>query len=839
MKNIFYTLFLFISVQSFSQSGCFEIQSILVDACAPQGEEGLNEMVRFQIGDADLNTADMNVTWATVNNAWEGVCQSAATAAIVDQLNADILGCGILVEPENGVLPANSQVLLVSSVGMDPNSNSFEGLNDTLYIIFHCATNTTGNFANYNSAGGPRTLNISFVSPGGSCFDIVTYDRGDLVNQSGNPGAEDGASVNFTADGEPDYFNNGCSAPFNSVVADWNAPESVCENADPIDLDALVTSNPGGTWTGEGVSGSTFTPSGLSGDISITYSVQVNTCLLEVTKEITVLAGGDASWDTPADLCSGSQSIDLTAFITGDQGGVFSGTGVANNSFDPSGLSGLIAVTYSVGAGSCASMLTHDINVVEGGDAGWAFASDVICQDADAIILDLLVSGETGGTWSGEGVSGNVFSPDGLEGAIVVVYTVEGVDCGASVSDTITVTPTPSAAWEVPDYICTTQGDYILNELVSGTPGGTWTGDMVSVEVFNSNGEAGSYTITYTVGVTGCGDASTQILTVLPAPTAPSITGSPNYCEGGPYPVFTSTAGANTSWFADSELTTMLGSGTTFQPATDANPVIYATGFSAGCISETAEIALNLIDETTLVTTADNGFDLCPGGSLPLSGITNNGNISWSTGSGAETIQATEPGTYIVTAAGFCNTVSDTVEINDAGITVSLTATPEEGPKTLDITVNGSSTNSDDCAYYLNNAEVFPDNNGILSIAEEGTYTLTYSCWNDAGCMAEASREITVLTDEVTLDFPNSFTPNGDGFNDFFKAQASALTNLQVTIFNRWGQQVATWEGVSGNWDGTSGSGEVPDGVYFYVADATDIFGNALDTKGSVTLLRK
>ncbi|MCB0820759.1 MAG: hypothetical protein KDC13_09055, partial [Bacteroidetes bacterium] len=195
MKNIFYTLFLFISVQSFSQSGCFEIQSILVDACAPQGEEGLNEMVRFQIGDADLNTADMNVTWATVNNAWEGVCQSAATAAIVDQLNADILGCGILVEPENGVLPANSQVLLVSSVGMDPNSNSFEGLNDTLYIIFHCATNTTGNFANYNSAGGPRTLNISFVSPGGSCFDIVTYDRGDLVNQSGNPGAEDGASV--------------------------------------------------------------------------------------------------------------------------------------------------------------------------------------------------------------------------------------------------------------------------------------------------------------------------------------------------------------------------------------------------------------------------------------------------------------------------------------------------------------------------------------------------------------------------------------------------------------------------------------------------------------------
>jgi gliding motility-associated-like protein len=256
-------------------------------------------------------------------------------------------------------------------------------------------------------------------------------------------------------------------------------------------------------------------------------------------------------------------------------------------------------------------------------------------------------------------------------------------------------------------------------------------------------------------------------------------------------------------------------------------------------VSEAAQIELNLISPTQLEAVTNGSNQLCPDASILLSGITNNGNISWSNGSNQETIQVFEPGIYIVTANGFCNTESDTIEIFDGAVSVELSATPLEGPETLNVTVQGTSVNSDNCFYLLNGSEVLPDVNGVISIPDEGNYTITYSCSNQYGCSAEASVSVIVLTDDVKLEFPNSFTPNGDGFNDFFKAKASALSELNVTIFNRWGQQVATWDGVAGFWDGTSTNGEVPDGVYFYAADAKDIFGKDLEKRGAVNLLRK
>ena len=66
-------------------SSCFEIESILVDACAPETptREGLNEMVRFLVGPNSLNVSDLSVTWATGANAWQGICRNATTASKV------------------------------------------------------------------------------------------------------------------------------------------------------------------------------------------------------------------------------------------------------------------------------------------------------------------------------------------------------------------------------------------------------------------------------------------------------------------------------------------------------------------------------------------------------------------------------------------------------------------------------------------------------------------------------------------------------------------------------------------------------------------------------------
>ncbi|MBK9423722.1 MAG: hypothetical protein IPN54_06290 [Bacteroidetes bacterium] len=58
-------------------------------------------MVRFDVGPNALNTANMIVDWP--NNAFQGLCQDANTAALVASVNQNIVGCGSLVEPVGGV----------------------------------------------------------------------------------------------------------------------------------------------------------------------------------------------------------------------------------------------------------------------------------------------------------------------------------------------------------------------------------------------------------------------------------------------------------------------------------------------------------------------------------------------------------------------------------------------------------------------------------------------------------------------------------------------------------------------------------------------------------------
>ena len=244
MRKIIIGLILIISFNSnFGQTptSCFEIESILVDACGfPEGE---NEMVRFRIGPADLNTADLVINWP--NNPYKGICQNAGTDSIVQALNSTILdGCGLLVEPVGGVLPAGSKILLITSDSVDIYANTFNNLTDTLVTIFQCGGNTAGHFANYNSAGGIRTLEMSFTNPSG-CGDTVSYDRGLLLNQNGTIGGSsslrDGGKVNFAWDGTPTYANDGCMAPivFNTLQI-GSYTSTICPG-DTLSVSAQIT----------------------------------------------------------------------------------------------------------------------------------------------------------------------------------------------------------------------------------------------------------------------------------------------------------------------------------------------------------------------------------------------------------------------------------------------------------------------------------------------------------------------------------------------------------------------------------------------------------------------
>lgn len=202
-------------------TGCFEVQSILVDACgSPEGE---NEMVRFEVGSNNLDVNNLVVDWP--NNAFQGVCQNTATQNTVAYMNSTIQSCGYFLEPDGGILPAHSKVLLITSSDFDATSHSYAGLEDTVHVIFQCTGNTQGHFANWTNgcdpSNGDRTLSLDF---GNGCAQTVTYNKCDLLNQSGGTGGSsserDGARVEFDSNGTPSYVNEGCVIPFSSVVVD-------------------------------------------------------------------------------------------------------------------------------------------------------------------------------------------------------------------------------------------------------------------------------------------------------------------------------------------------------------------------------------------------------------------------------------------------------------------------------------------------------------------------------------------------------------------------------------------------------------------------------------------
>lgn len=296
--------------------------------------------------------------------------------------------------------------------------------------------------------------------------------------------------------------------------ASWTAPVfAVCEAAGTIDLASLITGTTGGTWTGDGVSGTTFDPASAgNGTHTITYTVGNQPCEDELSQDVQVESDVDVSWTSPGSICETDGVIDLNTLLTGDNGGTWSGDGVTGNIFDPTGLSGSVSVSYSLGNSPCTEIATESIDVTPEVSAEWS-SPGVVCEDGGTINLDGLVTGTSGGTWTGTGVTGSTFDPTGLDGTYQVTYVVGSQPCDDEATYDINVLPMVDGTWSAPSVLCEVEGILDLNALVTGTPGGAWNGTNVDPNggTFDPTGLDGqTISITYTVGQGNCEETSTQ-----------------------------------------------------------------------------------------------------------------------------------------------------------------------------------------------------------------------------------------------------------------------------------------------------------------------------------------
>ena len=369
LNLVFFIVFSLLSYQkTFSQ--CFEIESILVDACDTGADEGFNEMVRFKVGNAAINTSSLSVNWPS--NSWTGLLQNATTISKVATLNAQIIsagGCGRLIEPVGGVLPANSKVILVSSYNFSVALNAFGAITENIYIIFqNNPAVTAGHFGNYNATPATRSLSMSFTG----CSDSVTYERSLLVNTSGTYGGNlavnNGATVNFTPSGIPTYVNRSCVAPVEIFSVDaGNSPISACAGA-TVSLLGTAQGQQSVLWTASSGSFSsagslttnyTISPS-ATGSITIILKV-TNSCSVDKTDTVTVnvISGTTPTFTTVSPICSGGS---LSALPTTSNNSI---TGIWSPALDNTTTK---TYTFTPTVGQCATTTTLTVTVKSGID---------------------------------------------------------------------------------------------------------------------------------------------------------------------------------------------------------------------------------------------------------------------------------------------------------------------------------------------------------------------------------------------------------------------------------------------------------------------------------------
>jgi gliding motility-associated-like protein len=132
--------------------------------------------------------------------------------------------------------------------------------------------------------------------------------------------------------------------------------------------------------------------------------------------------------------------------------------------------------------------------------------------------------------------------------------------------------------------------------------------------------------------------------------------------------------------------------------------------------------------------------------------------------------------------------------------------------------------------------------NPAATLTFNAEYTVVVTDTNS--CTASDSIYIKTICNDNNYFLPNTFSPNGDGVNDWFYPRGTSLYNIQsMTVFNRWGQMVFQRKDFPANaetmgWDGTFNGKPAPSDAYVYIVEVICDNAQVVILHGSVTLLR-
>ena len=396
--------------------------------------------------------------------------------------------------------------------------------------------------------------------------------------------------------------------------------------------------------------------------------------------------------------------------------------------------------------------------------------------------------------------------------------------------------------------------------------GGTTPYDTYYITASNSNGSGvfnglagGNYSV-YVEDDNGCTSIVSNVILSEPSPLTIDLVSLAGVdCDGDNSGEITVVANGGTQPYANYTLTgasTANNNSGVFANLPAGNYVVGVEDANncTKTINETVTSPTPLSNPILAVTNpscfgySDGSIDLTvTGGTLPYTFDWSNGENSEDVGflsSGLITVTVTDENDCEVTAS---HTLIDPAEviadwvINTPGANGPYSIVSKPAPFTVefidisqnsDVTlnqwwVNGNNTTSN---FY----EGFAANSYQYTFTEIGDHEVILEV-TDGTCVDTISLVISV---QGIVEF-NAFSPNGDNINDNFSFENYGISDLNAIFYNRWGDKIYEMNSPSDTWNGVSMNGlEVPEGVYFYVLNATGEDGTPYNEKGSVTIYR-
>jgi len=121
-----------------------------------------------------------------------------------------------------------------------------------------------------------------------------------------------------------------------------------------------------------------------------------------------------------------------------------------------------------------------------------------------------------------------------------------------------------------------------------------------------------------------------------------------------------------------------------------------------------------------------------------------------------------------------------------------------------------------------------------------GQYPIQLIVETARGCIDTVEYIMHIIPD-IIFYAPNSFTPDGDEFNQSWKPFIEGVDKAQfeLLIFNRWGQLIWESHDTEASWDGTYNGKVLPVGTYSWVASVKSIYDDGKETfSGSINILK-